>query len=213
MDIKKNFKDVFNGLFSFAGAGSQTDGNNNGKNGLFPGLSKEPAAYVKSGEKTPRPTDAPSPIRAAPASVTASSIQTTVIAPGTFIEGAVSSDGHIEIKGRLKGDVKAKGNVHISGKVEGDIYCDCANLVSSEVAGDIHSETRVTLDNGSKLSGNVYASDLISDGVINGDLEIRNSVVLKKNTVLNGNISTKSLSVESGVVLNGTVEVQKERQT
>lgn len=134
-------------------------------------------------------------------------VQTTIITSDVVIEGNISSLGHVDMAGQLKGDMTIKGDAKISGKIDGNVNASSVNLLSCNVRGNLHAEARVALDHGAQLIGNIEAVDLICDGKIQGDLDVSGSVYLKKNTVLYGNMKAGSLAIEEGVMLKGAVEV------
>ena len=51
----------------------------------------------------------------------AKGMQKTTVSAGTSITGTISSDGHVEMLGEMKGDIDAKGNVRICGQVTGNV--------------------------------------------------------------------------------------------
>lgn len=134
--------------------------------------------------------------------------QTTVISAGTVVEGNIHSAGNVEISGQLKGDLEAKGGITVHGSVHGTITgSGTIEMFCCEVKGDVNSDQQVVLGNGGRVTGNLFAGDLICDGTVEGNLTVKRKIVLKKNSVVVGDMKASSLSVEEGVSLQGTVEV------
>ncbi len=87
----------------------------------------------------------------------------TVIGRDTTVEGAVDSDGEVQVEGRVRGSVRASVCiVGVDGLVEGDIIADEVR-VSGRVAGPIRGR-HVHLLRGAQVDGDVVNQTLAMDG-------------------------------------------------
>jgi cytoskeletal protein CcmA (bactofilin family) len=91
----------------------------------------------------------------------------------------------------FKGTIAYTGTVRIDGIFEGEIHTDGTLLIGEEAV----------------LTAKVCAGTVISRGKITGDLTAKEKVRLLSPGVLNGSVKTPSLSMEEGVLFNGTIEM------
>ncbi|OHD59132.1 MAG: hypothetical protein A2096_00620 [Spirochaetes bacterium GWF1_41_5] len=93
-----------------------------------------------------------------------------------------------------RGEFNFSGSLRIDGKFEGNIIVDGKILIgqSGVAFSDIHAE-EITI--GGTVFGNIYA---------------KNKVVLLKTAYLRGNIYTKRVSAEEGVVFEGKCNIIRE---
>ena len=88
----------------------------------------------------------------------------------------------------IKGDCSIDGDMRIDGIVEGNIQCTGKIVIGPE--GRIH--------------GNLSCTHACLHGTIIGDAYIKEELTLKANCVMQGNIYTSKLEIESQAKFNGT---------
>lgn len=88
---------------------------------------------------------------------------------------------------------------HIQGNVEtyGNI------LVEGRITGDIKTKSKAVFGQSSKVHGNVLAKNAEVAGHIVGTIEITDLLILKPTAIIEGDIVTNKILVESGAVFNG----------
>ena len=117
-------------------------------------------------------------------------------------------------KDKLSEDISNSSNIigkgtHVSGNMEtlGNIR------VEGSVTGDIKSQSKVAFGQSSKLEGNLLAKCAEVAGHIIGTVEITEQLVLKPTAIIEGDIITHKLLVESGAVFNGKCKMgQKSKE-
>lgn len=92
---------------------------------------------------------------------------------------------------KFKGNISYTGVIRVDGNVEGEIHTDGTLLVGEDAV----------------ISANVYASLVISKGKISGDLRAGERVQLEAPAILSGSVMTPCLSMEEGVLFNGTCQM------
>jgi len=94
---------------------------------------------------------------------------------------------------RFEGKLSFKDTVRIDGGFQGEITSENTLIVgeSGEVEASIHSQV------------------VVVSGTVVGDIVAKRQVVLHKTAKLEGNVSTPSLVVEEGAVLNGSLSMGK----
>lgn len=92
----------------------------------------------------------------------------------------------------FKGVITYSGTVRIDGVLEGEIHTDGGLLVGPEAV----------------IKAKVTAGAVVCHGHITGDIEATSQIVLCAPAVVDGSLTTPVLSMEEGVVFNGTLEMK-----
>jgi len=92
----------------------------------------------------------------------------------------------------IKGNITAAEELSITGRVEGDIRLDTGDLILAE---------------GSRVAGDVAAPSVALYGNFQGNLTATQRVVVRPGAIVSGSITTPSLLVEDGAVMNCRVEM------
>lgn len=92
----------------------------------------------------------------------------------------------------FKGIITYSGTVRIDGSLEGEIHTDGGLLVGPEAV----------------LKAKVSAGTVVCHGTIHGDIQAKDQIVLRAPAVVQGSLTTPVLSMEEGVVFNGTLEMK-----
>ena len=92
---------------------------------------------------------------------------------------------------KVKGDFQGGGNLIIEGEFEGNI----------ETTGDIRAGEK------SKIVANIKASEAIIHGTLVGDITLSGLLELGSKANINGNIKSSSLQVNTGAIINGTINM------
>lgn len=87
----------------------------------------------------------------------------------------------------IKGDIESKGDVRIDGVVVGSI----------KTAG------KLVLGKSGRIEGNVFANSCDINGKVEGNLKVSDILFIKATGLINGDIQTGKLVVESGGKFNG----------
>lgn len=92
----------------------------------------------------------------------------------------------------FKGIITYSGTVRIDGSLEGEIHTDGGLLVGPEAV----------------IKAKVSAGTVVCHGTIHGDIQAKDQIVLCAPAVVQGSLTTPVLSMEEGVVFNGTMEMK-----
>ncbi len=93
----------------------------------------------------------------------------------------------------FKGVITYDGTVRIDGRLE----------------GEIHTEGVLVVGEAAVITAQVTAGTVISRGKITGDIVASGKVRLLAPAALNGSVKTPLLSIEEGVLFNGSLEMAK----
>ncbi len=92
----------------------------------------------------------------------------------------------------FKGVITYSGTVRIDGSLDGEVHTDGGLLVGPEAV----------------LKAKVSAGTVVCQGTIHGDIQAKDQIVLRAPAVVQGSLTTPILSMEEGVVFNGTLEMK-----
>lgn len=109
------------------------------------------------------------------------------------VQDTRSVDGHCFIAGNvtIQGDVSFAGTLRIDGRIDGKVQ------VYEGKKGT------VIVSKGAVVNGPIYATDLITDGAIFGEVIVENRVECRANAVLKGEVQYKTISISDGARIEG----------
>lgn len=93
----------------------------------------------------------------------------------------------------FKGAITYTGTVRIDGTLEGEIHTDGILLVGEEAV----------------ITAKVTAGTIVCKGKITGDIHAKDKMKLRAPAIISGGITTPMLSMEEGVLFNGTLEMEQ----
>jgi len=96
----------------------------------------------------------------------------------------------------FKGTITYKGSVRIDGRLHGEIHTEGTLLVGEQAV----------------MTATINAGTVMSKGQITGDVVATEKVLLLGSANMNGSLCTPRLSIEEGVVFNGTIEMKQRRR-
>lgn len=91
----------------------------------------------------------------------------------------------------FKGVISYHGTVRIDGTLDGEIHTEGTLLVGEEAV----------------LNAKVTAGTIVCKGQITGDIVAREKITLRAPAVINAGVETPMMSMEDGVLFNGTIEM------
>ena len=134
----------------------------------------------------------------------------TCITSGMVIRGEVESENNITNYGEIYGNVTTTGNITSYRKIAGDVKADNMVLLGARVDGDVTLSGNMKVGEESVLVGNIDCKNIQVLGKIQGDLSIKESVVLQKKALIVGNITSTEFVSEPGTKIRGSVSAWEE---
>ena len=107
------------------------------------------------------------------------------------LEEISNASNHLGKGTVISGNIESYGNIRIEG----------------EITGDLITKSKVVLGASAKVVGNVLAQNAEISGEIKGVIEVSEILVLKPTAIINGDIITNKLVVESGAQFNGSCKM------
>lgn len=103
------------------------------------------------------------------------------------MEGVGQDLNLIGVGTSITGDINSSGDLRIDGSVKGNVY----------------SKARLVLGPNGKIDGDIHAQNAEIQGSVKGKLMVGEILFLKNSALINGDILTNKLVVESGAEFNG----------
>ena len=87
--------------------------------------------------------------------------------------------------------------------VSGDVKINGFIRVDGDIDGQIETSSNVIIGEKARIRGNIDAASVVIGGIVIGDITAPKGIKLLSNSVLIGNVTTKSIQIEENVVFNG----------
>lgn len=167
---------------------------------------------AESPREAERPFSAPAVGMASPSprSDMSSDGEKNVFTSGLVIEGNVTSDSDIVIRGVVKGNVSCRGEIELNGEITGDVEGKNIRITGGSVRGNIRAGEMLSIDR-SRIKGNLWAAHARINNPIEGDISVQGTLTLQREANIQGNIMAAGLSVEEGASMNGQITISRER--
>ena len=146
-------------------------------------------------EQIPRPVEAPSRIPAAP-----SQPPTTVAAPPPSPRPAPAAERGGTTIGptvTIKGDVRSEEDLLIDGQMEGRLDM---------------GRNRLVVGANAKVRATIGAREVDIHGVVNGNVEASERIILRKNSKLVGDLKMTSVVIEDGAYFKGSIDITRAQE-
>ena len=129
-----------------------------------------------------------------------------VFGEGLRIDGDVSSDTDIVIRGTVHGNIVCRGDIELSGSVQGDIEGRNVRIVGGRIEGNVVCSEALKVER-SSVVGNLTAQRAQIDNKVEGNITVHGTLALLREADIRGDIVAGALSIEEGAVLTGKVSV------
>ncbi|MDR3073684.1 MAG: polymer-forming cytoskeletal protein [Deltaproteobacteria bacterium] len=85
--------------------------------------------------------------------------------------------------------------------------------IDGQFFGEIKSEGTLILGNDARVEGTIQVSQLVLSGNLHGDVIVTGKTIMHKSAKLTGNLTTRSLIMEEGALLQGSICMDPEKTT
>lgn len=114
-----------------------------------------------------------------------------VAANTTIAEGTGDINAFVGKGVEFKGTISYSGTIKIDGYLDGEIHTDGVLLIGEEAV----------------IQAKITAGTIVSKGKVTGDVVAKECVKLRAPAVMNGSVKAPVLSMEDGVLFNGSLEM------
>lgn len=129
-----------------------------------------------------------------------------VFGEGLRIDGDVSSNTDIVIRGTVHGNIVCRGDIELSGSVQGDIEGRNVRIAGGRIEGNVVCSETLKVER-SSVVGNLTAQRAQIDNKVEGNITVHGTLALLREADIRGDIVAGALSIEEGAVLTGKVSV------
>lgn len=95
---------------------------------------------------------------------------------------------------------------------EGRMVFNKSMRIDGAFRGEISSEDLLVVGDTAKLQGDVVVGSLIISGSFHGYIKAKTRVELRAPAIVNGDIEAPAISIEDGVIFNGTITMKSCRE-
>ena len=103
----------------------------------------------------------------------------------------VNEVSRIALGASIKGDLSSHTDIRVDGTVDGTLY----------------SEGRIVVGESATLAGKILCKNLDLWGKMDGDIYVQDTLSIKAEAVINGNIFVSKVQMEMGAQLNGSCKM------
>ncbi len=88
-------------------------------------------------------------------------------------------------------------------KIKGDISGENGIKIDGDIVGNIIGKSLISITTTGKVEGNIDCNNCIIAGIVNGGINSKGTLEIKKSAKISGDIKAVTLIVEPGASLNG----------
>lgn len=132
-----------------------------------------------------------------------------IIPAGAIIKGNLEFNTDLSISGQIEGDIKCDKSIYImsGANIKGNLEAISIFVENSTVTGDLNIKEKGEILGDSSINGNITAKQLLVDTSIKGNITVDDSLEIRQNGNIIGDIKAKLMSTVKGSVICGVVEV------
>lgn len=93
-------------------------------------------------------------------------------------------------------------------KLDGDFIGQGDIIVEGIVNGNIKTKKYLRIDENAEINAEIEAGDAYISGVVNGNIKVIGKLEITGTAKVKGDIETSIISVESGALINGKLEMK-----
>lgn len=133
-----------------------------------------------------------------------------IISTCTIIEGNIKAENDVEVYGQVIGDVQSTGSIYIENAVViGNVAANEVFVKNSKIQGNIYSISKVDLQAGAELTGDVKSKEVCINCKCTGNIIAEKIVYLLDHTLLKGDIQTSKIRIDEGAIFEGAIKKNK----
>ena len=96
---------------------------------------------------------------------------------------------------------------------EGKLVFEGTVRIGGTFRGEIYTNDVLIIGEGAKVNAQIEAGTVIINGEVTGDVSARNRVEVHRPAIFRGNITTPSLTVDEGVIFEGSSKMGASKNT
>jgi cytoskeletal protein CcmA (bactofilin family) len=115
-------------------------------------------------------------------------------------------------KGELMADVNRQNEAYLGPgtKINGKLFFDGPTTIEGDVEGEITGQANITIGQQATVKGKIAAASLLVQGKVMADVQAEKKLDIQPPGSVVGDVTTQSLVIGDGAVLEGHVSMRKE---
>jgi cytoskeletal protein CcmA (bactofilin family) len=91
---------------------------------------------------------------------------------------------------------------------EGKLTFEGQVRIDGKFSGQIHTKDTLVIGEGAKVNAEIFAGTVVINGLVEGNVKATQSVELHQPGRLKGNLETPALSIDKGVIFEGSCKME-----
>lgn len=137
--------------------------------------------------------------------------EATYISKSTTIVGNIQSGSDLHIKGKVVGDIDCDSDVKLWGKLEGNLSGKSGLVQGGQIVGNVEMRGDMYVADDAHIKGDVQCNNLDLNSAVDGNLRVQHKSSFRANATVVGNITTQTLVVEEGAMIEGYISMKDMR--
>lgn len=98
-------------------------------------------------------------------------------------------------------------------KIIGDLFADQNLRIDGEIKGNVSTSSKVVIGEKGKITGNLICLEADIEGTVEGTISVEGLLILRKSSLINGDIYTYRIQIDEGAAFNGQCKMGKKPST
>lgn len=128
-------------------------------------------------------------------------------AHGAEVNGRLRFEGTVQVEGTFTGETLNALLGH-GAEVNGKLHFEGTVRIDGRFSGEITTNDRLIIGEGAKIAASIRCGSVVVNGEVTGNITASDSVELHTPARVKGDIATPSLTIEKGVVFEGSSKMQ-----
>jgi cytoskeletal protein CcmA (bactofilin family) len=112
-----------------------------------------------------------------------------------------------EMAGRSGGELNAL--LGRGSEFEGKLTFEGTVRIDGKFSGEIHTNDVLVIGEGAKVNAEISAGSVVVNGEVQGNIKAKTSIELHQPAKVRGNLETPALSIDKGVIFEGSAKMEQ----
>jgi len=126
---------------------------------------------------------------------------------GSEVNGKLRFEGTVQVEGTFTGET-LNALLGQGAEVNGKLRFDGTVRIDGTFKGEITTNDLLIIGEGAKIAANISCGSVVVSGEVSGNIRASDSVELHRPARVKGDIATPSLSIDKGVVFDGSTKME-----
>lgn len=137
------------------------------------------------------------------------SIEQALIPSDMVITGNIKTKSNMKISGNVLGDIECEGSIILLGSIQGNVNVANLTIQHGNLTGDSVVRENIVIEQDAMVKGNISAKNMYSNARVEGRIQVIDTVELREKAIVQGDITSTTLSVTAGAKIHGMVDTHE----